>query len=128
MTRFLCKDKLLEAKKICSQLGKTAHENQICSEQEFAPKICSQQKFAYRICSQHRKVLTMKNLAGSDGSTRLLNVSHQANRSTAGGAPLKGLSGNGWKLERAGPDLPGNVYGVGNYCALVMRYCTFSTV
>jgi hypothetical protein len=30
------------------------------------------------------KLLTMKNLAGSDGSTRLLNVSYQANRSTAG--------------------------------------------
>jgi hypothetical protein len=30
------------------------------------------------------KLLTMKNLAGSDGSTRWLNVSYQANRSTAG--------------------------------------------
>jgi hypothetical protein len=30
------------------------------------------------------KLLTMKNLAGSDGSTRWLNVSHQANRRTAG--------------------------------------------
>jgi hypothetical protein len=30
------------------------------------------------------KLLTIKNLAGSDGSTRWLNVSHQANRSTAG--------------------------------------------
>jgi hypothetical protein len=30
------------------------------------------------------KLLTMKNLAGLDGSTQWLNVSHQANRSTAG--------------------------------------------
>ncbi len=29
------------------------------------------------------KLLTMKNLSGSDGSTRWLNVSYQANRSTA---------------------------------------------
>ncbi len=30
------------------------------------------------------KLLTTENLAGSDGATRLLNVLHQANRSTAG--------------------------------------------
>jgi hypothetical protein len=58
---------------------KNCSQNQICSEQEFA-QICSQQKFA---CSKE-KLLTMKNLAGSDGSTQRLNVSHQANRSTAG--------------------------------------------
>jgi hypothetical protein len=44
------------------------------------------------------KLLTMKNLAGSDGSTRLLNVSHQANWSTAGAHPLNGLSRNGWNV------------------------------
>jgi hypothetical protein len=44
------------------------------------------------------KLLTMKNLAGSDGSTRLLNVSHQANRSMAGAHPLNGLSSNGWNV------------------------------
>jgi hypothetical protein len=66
---------LLTVKKNCSQKS-----NQICSEQEFAQKICSQQKFAHSI----EKLLTMKNLAGSDGSTRWLNVSYQANRSTAG--------------------------------------------
>ena len=55
MTQFLSTDKLLKAKKICSQKRKTAHKNQICSGQEFAQKKCSQQKFAHRICSQHRK-------------------------------------------------------------------------
>jgi hypothetical protein len=43
------------------------------------------------------KLLTMKNLAGSDGLTRWLNVSHHANRSTAG-APLNGLSQNRWNV------------------------------
>jgi hypothetical protein len=44
------------------------------------------------------KLLTMENLAGWDGSTRLLNVLHQANRSTAGAHPLNGLSRNGWNV------------------------------
>jgi hypothetical protein len=49
-------------------LGKFAHSRNLLTE--FARSI--------------EKLLTMKNLAGSDGSTRWLNVSHQANRSTAG--------------------------------------------
>ncbi len=58
----------------------SSDENQICSEQEFAHGRNLLTEFARSI----EKLLTMKNLAGSDGSTRWLNVSHQANRSTAG--------------------------------------------
>ncbi len=84
MTRFLYTHKLLKAKKICSQEGKTAHKNQICSEQEFAQKIAHSRNLLTEFARSIEKLLTMKNLAGSDGSTRWLNVSHQANRSTAG--------------------------------------------
>jgi hypothetical protein len=80
MTRFLSTQKLLKSKKICSQKRKPAHKNQICSEQEFAHSRNLLTEFARSI----EKLLTMKNLAGLDGSTRRLNVSHQANRSTAG--------------------------------------------
>jgi hypothetical protein len=52
------------------------------------------------------KLLTMKNLAGSDGSTRWLNVSHQANRSTAGVHLQRSQSK---PLECAGPDLPATI-------------------
>jgi hypothetical protein len=65
-------ENLLTVKKNCSQKS-TLLRARICSKNlltEFARSI--------------EKLLTMKNLAGLDGSTRLLNVSHQANRSTAG--------------------------------------------
>jgi hypothetical protein len=80
MTRFLSTQELPKAKKICTQYWKTAHKNQICSEQEFAHSRNLLTEFARSI----EKLLTMKNLADSDGSTRLLSVSHQANQSTAG--------------------------------------------
>jgi hypothetical protein len=67
------KENLLTVKKNPSQKSKLLRAR-ICS------KICPQQKFARRI----EKLLKMKNLAGSDGSTQWLNVSHHANRSTAG--------------------------------------------
>ncbi len=41
VAQFLSTHKLLKAKKICSQQRKTAHQYQVCSEQEFAQKICS---------------------------------------------------------------------------------------
>jgi hypothetical protein len=66
------------------------------------------------------KLLTMKNLGGSDGSTRWLNVSHQANRSTAGvhhstdsvktaetyWPDLPGRSGNMWQIVNEGIYVP----------------------
>ncbi len=68
----------------------TAQENQICSEQEFVQSKNLLKNFAHsrnllkEFARSIGKLLTMKNLAGSDGSTRWLNVSHQANRSTVG--------------------------------------------
>ena len=74
MTQFLSEQN-------CSNQRKFAHtKEKLLTKIRFAQKICSQQKFARSI----EKLLTMKNLAGSDGSTRWLNVLHQANRSTAG--------------------------------------------
>jgi hypothetical protein len=63
--KLLTKIKFAQSKNL---LKKFAHSRDLLTE------------FAHSI----EKLLTMKNLAGSDGSTRLLNVSHQANRSTAG--------------------------------------------
>jgi hypothetical protein len=70
---------LLKAKKICSQLRRTAYKNQIFSEQELAQKIAHSRNLLTEFACSIEKLLTMKNLAGSDGSTRWLNVSHQAN-------------------------------------------------
>jgi hypothetical protein len=47
MTQFLSIHILLTAKKIFSQYRKTAHKNQICSEQEFAQKLLTAE-----ICAQ----------------------------------------------------------------------------
>jgi hypothetical protein len=72
MTQFLSIQKLLKAKKICSQQRKMLRAR-ICWKNlltEFARTI--------------EKLLTMKNLAGLDGSIQWLNVLHQANRSIAG--------------------------------------------
>jgi hypothetical protein len=57
---------------------------------KFAPSKNLLKKFAHsrnlltEFARSIEKLLTMKNLAGSDGSTRWLNVSYQANRNTAG--------------------------------------------
>jgi hypothetical protein len=49
-----------------------------------------------------KKLLTMKNLAGSDGSTRWLNVCASSQSEHRWRAPLNGLSRNGWNVL-AGP-------------------------
>jgi hypothetical protein len=90
---------LLEAKKICSQYGKTAHENQICSEQEFAQKICSQQKFADRICSQHRKTAHDEKPYWLGWINTMAKCLASSQSEHAGWhAPLNGLSRNGWNV------------------------------
>ena len=98
MTRFLSTHKLLNAKKICSQWRKTAHKNQSCSEQEFAPKTCSQQKFAHRICSQHRKTAHDEKPCrlGWINTMAKCFVSSQSEHGWR--APLNGLSRNGWNV------------------------------
>jgi hypothetical protein len=63
---------------------KTAHKNQICSEQEFAKKIAHSRNLLTEFACSIEKLLTMKILAGSDGSKRWQNILHQANQSTAG--------------------------------------------
>jgi hypothetical protein len=47
-------------------------------------KIAQSRNLLTEFACSIEKLLMMKNLAGSDGSTRWLNVSHQANRNTAG--------------------------------------------
>jgi hypothetical protein len=98
MTRFLSINKLVKSeenlltvKKNCSQksnlLKKIAHSRNLLTE--FARSI--------------EKLLTMKNLAGSDGSTRWLNVSHQANQRTAGAhhATVSVVTaGTSWKVRQ----------------------------
>jgi hypothetical protein len=95
---------LLTAKKNCSQQRKTAHKNQICSEQEFAQKIAHSRNLLTEFARSIEKLLTMKNLAGSDGSTGWLNVSYQANRSTAGAhhSTVSDVTAG-----TCGPDIPG---------------------
>jgi hypothetical protein len=78
------KENLLTVQKNCSQYRKTAHKNQICSEQEFAKKFAHSRNLLTEFACSIEKLLTMKSLAGLDRSTRWLNVLHQANRSTAG--------------------------------------------
>jgi hypothetical protein len=89
---------LLKAKKICSQYRKTAHENQICSEEEFAQKNFSQQKFAHRICLQHRKTAHDEKPCrlGWINTMAKCFVSSQSEHGWR--APLNGLSGNGWNV------------------------------
>ena len=74
------------------------HENQICSEQEFAKKNCSQQKFARRICSQHRKTAHDEELCwrGWINSTAKCLASSQSAHGWR--APLNGLCRNGWNV------------------------------
>ena len=69
---------LLTLKKNCSRKSNLLRAR-ICSK-KFAHRRNLLTEFARSI----EKLLTMKNLAVSDGSTRLLNVLHQANQSTAG--------------------------------------------
>jgi hypothetical protein len=66
-------------------------------------KFAHSRNFLTEFARSIEKLLTVKNLAGLDGSTRWLNVSHQANRSTAG-AHLQWSQSK--PLERAGPDHP----------------------
>jgi hypothetical protein len=75
----------------CSNQRKFAHSKEkLLTKIKFAQSKNLLKKFALsrnlltEFARSIEKLLTMKNLAGSDGSTRLLNVSHQANRSTAG--------------------------------------------
>ncbi len=75
----------------CSKRIKFAHSKEkLLTKIKFAPSKNLLKKFAHsrnlltEFARSIEKLLTMKNLAGSDGSTRWLNVSYQANRSTAG--------------------------------------------
>jgi hypothetical protein len=75
----------------CSQRRKFAHSKEkLLTKITFAQSKNLLKKFAHsrnlltEFARSIEKLLMMKNLAGSDGSTRWLNVSHQANRSTAG--------------------------------------------
>ena len=81
MTQFLSANKSLKSKKICSQ--QLVKKN--CSRKLnlLRARICSK-KLLTEFARSIEKLLTIKNLAGSDGSTRCRNVLHQANRSTAG--------------------------------------------
>jgi hypothetical protein len=75
----------------CSKGRKFAHSKEkLLTKIKFAPSKNLLKKFAHsrnlltEFARSIEKLLTMKNLAGSDGSTRWLNVSYQANRNTAG--------------------------------------------
>jgi hypothetical protein len=59
VTQFLSAHKLLKAKKICSQYRKTAHKNQICSEQEFAKKFAHSRNLLTEFACSIEKLLTM---------------------------------------------------------------------
>jgi hypothetical protein len=67
-----------------------AQREKLLTKIKFAPSKNLLKKFAHsrnlltEFARSIEKLLTMKNLAGSDGSIRWLSVSHQANRSTAG--------------------------------------------
>ena len=86
---YACHDFYLHTN--CSKRRKFAHSKEkLLTKIKFAQSKNLLKKFAHSrnlltefACSTE-KLLTMINLAGSDGSTRWLNVSHQANRSTAG--------------------------------------------
>jgi hypothetical protein len=75
----------------CSKQRKFAHSKEnLLTKIKFAQsknllkKIAHGRNLLTEFARSIEKLLTIKNLAGSDGSTRRLNVSHQANRSTAG--------------------------------------------
>jgi hypothetical protein len=84
MTRFLSEQN-------CSNRRKFAHtKEKLLTKIRFAQSKNLLKKFAHsrnlltEFARSIEKLHRMKNLAGSDGSTRWLNVLHQANRSTAG--------------------------------------------
>ena len=75
----------------CSMWRKFAHsKGKLLTKIKFAQSKNLPQKFAHsrnlltEFARSIEKLLTMKNLAGLDGSTQWLNVLHQANRSTVG--------------------------------------------
>jgi hypothetical protein len=75
----------------CSNRRKFAHSKEkLLTKIKFAQSKILLKKFAHsrnlliEFARSIEKLLTMKNLAGLDGSTRWLHVSHQANQSTAG--------------------------------------------
>jgi hypothetical protein len=78
--------------------GKTAHKNQICSEQEFARKICSQQKFAHRICSKHRKTAHNEKPCRLGWIITMARCLASSQSEQGWRAPLNGLSRNGWNV------------------------------
>ena len=89
----------------CSNQRKFAHSKEklltkinFAQSKNLLKKIAHSRNLLTEFARSIEKLLTMKNLAGSDGSTRLLNVSHQADRSTAGAHPPNGLSRNGWNV------------------------------
>ncbi len=84
MTQFLYTHKLLEAKKICSQKEKLLTKIKFAPSKNLLEKFAHSRNLLTEFARSIEKLLTMKNLAGSDGSSRWLDVLHQANRSRAG--------------------------------------------
>jgi hypothetical protein len=84
MTRFLSTHKLLKLKKFAHSKEKLLTKIIFAQSKNLLKKFTHSRNLLTEFARSIEKLLTMKNLAGSDGSTRWLNVSHQANWSTAG--------------------------------------------
>jgi hypothetical protein len=81
MTQFLCTHKVLKAKKIKKKL---LTKIKFAQSKNVLKKFAHSRNLLIEFARSIEKLLMMKNLASSDGSTRWLNVSHQANWSTTG--------------------------------------------
>ena len=84
MTQFLSTHKLLKAKKFAYSKEKLLTKIKFAQSKNLLKKFAHSRNLLTEFARSIEKLHTMKNLAGSDGSTWWLNVLHQANRSTAG--------------------------------------------
>jgi hypothetical protein len=83
MTRFLSTHKLLKARKFAHSREKLLTKIKFAQSKNLLKKFTHSKNLLTEFARNIEKLLMIKNLAGLDGSTRWLNVSHQANRSTA---------------------------------------------